>query len=83
MGGMGAMLYERAHPGTVTGVVLFAPFLGDKPLLEEIRRADGVRQSEPGPLPVEVDAHNYQRQSGTTFVEHSALASRIARLRQR
>ena len=77
MGGMGAMLYERAHPGTVTGVVLFAPFLGDKPLLEEIRRAGGVRQWEPGPLPAEVDAHNYQRQIWKHIREHSALASRV------
>jgi hypothetical protein len=77
MGGMGAMLYERAHPGTVAGGVLFAPFLGDKPLLEEIRRAGGVRRWEPGPLPAAVDAHNYQRQIWKHIREHSALASRV------
>ena len=77
MGGTGAMLYERAHPGTVTGVVLFAPFLGDKPLLEEIRRAGGVRQWDPGPLPAEVDARNYQRQVWKYVREQSALASRV------
>jgi pimeloyl-ACP methyl ester carboxylesterase len=33
MGGMGALLYERAHPGALAGVVLFAPFLGDEKLL--------------------------------------------------
>jgi hypothetical protein len=62
MGGMGAMLYEHTHPRRVTGVVLFAPFLGDEPLLDEIRRAGGVRQWDPGPLPREVDIRNYQRQ---------------------
>jgi pimeloyl-ACP methyl ester carboxylesterase len=36
MGGMGAMLYAARHPDTLAGVVLFAPFLGDKALLEEI-----------------------------------------------
>jgi pimeloyl-ACP methyl ester carboxylesterase len=77
MGGMGAMLYERAHPGTLTGVVLFAPFLGDQPLLEEIRRAGGVRQWDPGPLPAEVDADNYQRQVWKHIREHSALANRV------
>jgi Serine aminopeptidase, S33 len=77
MGGMGAMLYERAHPGTLTGMVLFAPFLGDKPLLEEIRRAGGVRQWDPGPLPAEVDAQNYQRQVWKHIREHSALGSRV------
>jgi hypothetical protein len=77
MGGMGAMLYERAHPGTVAGMVLFAPFLGDKPLLEEIRRAGGVRQWEPGPLPAEVDTRNYQRQVWKHIREHSALGGRV------
>ena len=77
MGGMGAMLYERAHPGTVTGVVLFAPFLGDESLLGEIRRAGGVRQWDPGPLPAGVDARNYQRQVWKYIREESALASRV------
>ena len=77
MGGMGAMLYERAHPGTLTGVVLFAPFLGDKPLLEEIRRAGGVRQWDPGPLPEEIDGRNYQRQVWKYIREQSALANRV------
>ena len=71
MGGMGAMLYERAHPGTLAGVVLFAPFLGDKALLEEIRSAGGVRQWDPGPLPPEVNARNYQRQVWKHIREHS------------
>ena len=77
MGGMGAMLYERAHPGTVTGVVLFAPFLGDEPLLQEIRRAGGVRQWDPGPLPAAVDARNYQRQVWKHIRDEPALASRV------
>lgn len=77
LGGMGAMLYERAHPGAVAGVVLFAPFLGDEPLLEEIRRAGGVRQWDPGPLPAQVDAGNYQRQIWKHIREESALASRV------
>jgi S-formylglutathione hydrolase FrmB len=77
MGGMGAMLYERAHPGTLAGVVLFAPFLGDQALLEEIRAAGGVHRWEPGPLPSEVDAHNYQRQVWKHIREHTALSSRV------
>jgi pimeloyl-ACP methyl ester carboxylesterase len=75
MGGMGAMLYERAYSGQLAGVVLFAPFLGDKPLLEEIRNAGGVRQWDPGPLPAEVNARNYQRQVWKHIRERSAHSS--------
>ena len=75
MGGMGAMLYERAYPGQLAGVVLFAPFLGDQPLLEEIRNAGGVRQWDPGPLPAEVNARNYQRQVWKHIRERPAHSS--------
>jgi len=62
MGGMGVLLYEREHPGTLTGVILFAPFLGNYGLLQEIRAAGGPRQWDPGPLPDEMNGENYQRQ---------------------
>lgn len=61
MGGLGALLYEREHPGVLSGVVLFAPFLGEPPLLEEIRAAGGVQKWNPGPLTAELDLRNYQR----------------------
>ena len=62
LGGMGALLYEQQHPGAVTGIVLFAPFLGDRKLLEEIASAGGPRAWNPGELPAEVNGDNYQRQ---------------------
>jgi pimeloyl-ACP methyl ester carboxylesterase len=62
MGGMGALLYEREHPGELTGIVLFAPFLGSGELLNEIRAAGGPRKWNPGPLPAEMNPDNYQRQ---------------------
>jgi pimeloyl-ACP methyl ester carboxylesterase len=62
LGGLGALLYEREHPGEVAGIVLLAPFLGSAGLLEEIRAAGGPRSWDPGPLPTEVNADNYQRQ---------------------
>jgi pimeloyl-ACP methyl ester carboxylesterase len=62
LGGMGAVLYEREHPGMLTGIVLFAPFLGEEALLQEIREAGGLRNWNPGPLPVQLDAAAYQRQ---------------------
>jgi pimeloyl-ACP methyl ester carboxylesterase len=62
MGGMGVLLYEREHPGTLTGVVLFAPYLGSDGLLKEIRAAGGPRDWDPGPVPAEMTRENYQRQ---------------------
>jgi len=62
LGGMGALLYEREHPGELTGLVLFAPFLGGKELLDEIRAAGGPRDWDPGPVPAEMTRENYQRQ---------------------
>ena len=35
MGGMGTLLYERSRPGELDGLVLLAPYLGDRGLLEE------------------------------------------------
>jgi len=62
LGGMGALLYERDHPGEIEGIALFAPFLGDGKLLDEIRAAGGPRKWDPGPLPAEMNADNFQRQ---------------------
>lgn len=62
LGGMGTLLYEQQHPGKVTGIVLFAPFVGDRSLLREISSAGGPRAWNPGELPAEVNSDNYQRQ---------------------
>jgi hypothetical protein len=62
LGGMGTLLYEQQHPGKVTGIVLFAPFVGDRSLLREISSAGGPRAWNPGELPAEVNSENYQRQ---------------------
>jgi pimeloyl-ACP methyl ester carboxylesterase len=62
LGGMGTLMYERDHPGEVTGLVLLAPYLGDDGLLQEIERAGGVRQWDPGPLPEQMTRQDYARQ---------------------
>ena len=49
LGGMGAILYDRTHPGVVTGLVLLAPYLGETRLHDEIRAAGGLRAWQPGP----------------------------------
>jgi hypothetical protein len=61
MGGMGTLMYDRAYPGDADGLVLLAPYLGDRKLLDEIRTR-GLGQWEAGPVPAEVDAGNYQRE---------------------
>lgn len=60
MGGMGVLLYERAHPGQLTGIVLMSPFLGDDDLLDEVR-ATGLAHWEPGELSPQMDGDNFAR----------------------
>lgn len=56
LGGMGALLYDREHPGIADGLVLLAPYLGESALHEEIRTAGGLAQWNPGaPQPVRAD----------------------------
>lgn len=48
LGGMGAILYDRDYPGQVDGMVLLAPYLGERPVHEEIRATGGLARWEPG-----------------------------------
>lgn len=80
MGGMGALLYEREHPGAFEGIALLAPFLGSNELLREIRSAGGLRQWDPGPLPANVSSDDYQRQVWKMlkgWEDRPALARRV------
>lgn len=47
LGGMGSLMYDRAYPGQVHGLVLLAPYLGEPPLLDEIRAAGGLAAWQP------------------------------------
>lgn len=80
MGGMGALLYERAHPGSASGLLLFAPFLGSGALLDEIRAAGGVRAWDPGPKPDVIDGDNYQREVWRTIKGWSEDPKRAERI---
>ena len=62
MGGMGTLMYDRAYPGEMDGLILLAPYLGDKSLLQEISMAGGVAEWRPGPVPPSVTAGNFQRE---------------------
>ncbi|HET7921328.1 MAG TPA: alpha/beta hydrolase [Gammaproteobacteria bacterium] len=60
MGGLGALLYERAYPGDVTGLILFAPYMGDSALIRHIAAAGGAaRWQPPQPAPPAATADNY------------------------
>ncbi|RYY84063.1 MAG: alpha/beta hydrolase [Comamonadaceae bacterium] len=62
LGGMGAIMHDRAHPGSVTGVVLLAPYLGDAPIQARVRAAGGVANWQPSPRPAAVNADNFQEE---------------------
>lgn len=57
MGGAGALLYARAHPEDVSGVVLLAPFLGDDKVLSSVERAGGLSAWR---MPVALDKDEWQ-----------------------
>jgi hypothetical protein len=62
LGGMGAILYDRAYPEQVTGMVLLAPYLGDPPLLSRIAAAGGVARWQAPPRPAAVTVDNFQQE---------------------
>ena len=62
LGGMGALMYDRAYPNQVTGMVLLAPYLGEKPVLSEIAAAGGVAAWRPAAQPAAVNAGNFQQE---------------------
>jgi pimeloyl-ACP methyl ester carboxylesterase len=49
LGGMGTLLYDAHYPKDVDGMVLLAPYVGDRPLLTEIDLAGGIAHWNPGP----------------------------------
>jgi pimeloyl-ACP methyl ester carboxylesterase len=49
MGGLGTVLLARDQEPSITGIVLFAPYLGTNSLLHEINVSGGLQQWNPGP----------------------------------
>jgi pimeloyl-ACP methyl ester carboxylesterase len=49
LGGMGSILYDTYYPNQLDGIVVLAPYLGDKPILKEIEEAGGIAAWNPGP----------------------------------
>ncbi len=61
MGGFGSLHYTQSYPEHIDGILALAPYLGDKPILKEIKDAGGLAKWTPDPL-VKLDEDNYQRQ---------------------
>jgi pimeloyl-ACP methyl ester carboxylesterase len=66
LGGLGALMYDGRWPGTVDGLVLLAPYLGEKPLLQEIAAAGGIAKWNPGPVPPQSTATTSSMSCGVT-----------------
>ncbi|MCC6544501.1 MAG: alpha/beta hydrolase [Nitrospirae bacterium] len=58
MGGLGALLYARAYPEDIDGLLLIAPYLGDPPVIKEISDSGGVMKWHP----LEIDETDWQRE---------------------
>lgn len=48
LGGFGALSYAQKYPNEITGIVILGPFLGERPIIREIRHAGGLLRWEPG-----------------------------------
>jgi hypothetical protein len=55
LGGMGEILYDRMYPGQVDGMVLLAPYTGERAIHDEIRAAGGLRAWSPSAQPGSAD----------------------------
>jgi pimeloyl-ACP methyl ester carboxylesterase len=62
LGGMGSIMYDRAYPGNVTGMVLLAPYLGEKEIQSTVAAAGGIAKWEPPPKPGTVNTDNFQQE---------------------
>lgn len=55
VGGFGALIHEEMQPGSVAGIVVLAPYLGERRISSDIQAAGGLQawQAPAGPLPLE------------------------------
>lgn len=54
IGGIGSLLYAKEHYNTLNGILILAPFLGDKEIIDEIKATGGLSKWNPKePIPEE------------------------------
>lgn len=63
MGGYGAVAYAERYPDEVTGVVLLAPYLGQKKIIKSVEKAGGIAAWDPS----DVEAKSSRTQHGVTL----------------
>ncbi|MGZ3240996.1 MAG: serine aminopeptidase domain-containing protein [Burkholderiaceae bacterium] len=68
LGGFGAALYAAHHASHINGLILFAPYLGNDAIIQEIANAGGMKKWNPG----EISERDYQRTLWTWFKNHLA-----------
>lgn len=68
LGGFGAALYAAHHASHINGLVLFAPYLGNDTIIQEIADAGGMKKWDPGAIP----DGDYQRTLWAWFKHHLA-----------
>jgi len=59
VGGTGALAYAEQHPENVDGLVLLAPFLGERKVVDEVAAAGGLRGWRP-PQPLAPDDYQHR-----------------------
>lgn len=62
LGALGAFLYSEGHPGEIAGVIALAPYLGERPIIQEIGAAGGLAAWPAPERATELSAENYERQ---------------------
>lgn len=50
LGGFGSISFAREYSNEISGIVLLGPYVGDRPIIKEIRSAGGLLRWEPGDL---------------------------------
>lgn len=76
LGGFGAAFYVSQYPSHITGLLLFAPYLGSGTLIEEIANAGGMKNWEPG----HVAEGDYQRALWAWFKHYFATDNPACRI---
>jgi pimeloyl-ACP methyl ester carboxylesterase len=76
MGGHGAIAYARTHPERIAGLLLFAPYMGPREVVEEVERAGGLCAYSP-PAATD-DAAGFARANFGFLREIGCTPSRIS-----